>query len=87
MALRLSCRWLGCCVGDFPCCERCGADLYDANPGFIENGWWPWLTTPLLRLRNRLPATRCQQCGRRLWLRRVSETFCSHQCHDAWLPF
>ena len=82
---RLLCRLLGCsCDPDFPCCNRCGTDLYD---DYLERGW----LDPLFRLWCCLRSwtwPRCTQCGRSLlFRRRVSDEFCSKQCHDKWLPF
>lgn len=80
---RLLCRLLGCIEApEAPCCVRCGAD--SREDGF-RWGWWPRLKWELRHVFP--PQARCQQCRRRLWLRRVDGSFCSQKCHDNWIPF
>lgn len=83
---RIKCRLVGCYTDEYPCCERCGEDLYE---GFISYG----KLEPLFRLYWRMyRAIRlyrertCDCCGKKFRSRRTVDV-CSDECHENWLPF
>lgn len=83
---RLRCRLWGCRLDEqFPFCECCHADLYDAD--FVQCGYfwrlqvgWAWLKALPSGL-----ARRCDVCGKRMWF--TKEPCCSEQCFSEWIPF
>lgn len=87
--MRLRCSLFGCITGKFPCCDRCGADIYG---NFIERGWLSPLFTAWWRLRRKFTRgpffgrRKCIQCGKWYWLG-YDDGLCSEECHDVWLPF
>jgi hypothetical protein len=87
MMRRKRCNWFGCTLGEHePCCERCGAWLYD--PDFVPIGSLEWIMDAWAWVR-RLPSKahrRCDVCGGSMWFK-PDEPCCSSECLDRWLPF
>lgn len=84
---RILCRISGCACGDYaPACDRCGAYLYDAD--FIQEGAMQPLWNFIDRIRAKRMALlrRCDVCGKKM-LNAGTETCCSKECYEKWIPF
>lgn len=85
-ARRTVCILIGCVLGNDPCCDRCGAGLYEE---YIEVGKLYPLFQMYWRVRGFIrslgPRT-CQHCGKK-YRGGYDEYMCSAKCFDEWLPF
>ena len=87
---RFACHLFGCVPGEFPCCDRCYADLYDDD--WIPNEtrlYWKlhWRIVDAWRLFVAIfLGHKCDVCGRR-FRRGFNEYACSKWCFDNWMPF
>jgi hypothetical protein len=92
--VKILCRLLGCEPSNYaPCCERCGAGVYEPEFREWQDGW----LTPPIRLYYAVKHwcwPRCLHCRTRLWpWRRVPASwdagggFCSAACVEKWVPF
>lgn len=90
--VRIVCRLVGCDPDKFPCCKRCGTDLY--APEFIQSGWlepYFWLRHRLWYWRRSCPwlPKHCAVCHKRYFRGPaiVSHYVCSEECYEDWIPF
>lgn len=92
MKLRIKCELLGCCQEqNFPCCFRCGEDLY---ADFIEHGRLDTLFRLYWRVRDFVESfgpRKCAECGRKITGSGFQDYgdiyFCNEQCSSNWIPF
>lgn len=86
--MRILCRLFGCREGQAPCCDRCGAWLYDYEfrpvPRWRStvSGWW-------YGFRLWIAGSRCDVCKK--WMRKSTAYCwpytCSKDCDSKWIPF
>ena len=86
--MRILCRLLGCREGQSPCCDRCGAWLYDHEFRPIPR-WRAALPRWWCAIREFCIGCRCVICKKRMSKSSAHcwPYTCSKECDSKWIPF